>query len=240
MLSQKSLVLGLFVAATAFGQVADFSEAETARKVFKPSFQNGGGALSAIDGALEYRVEEATEKDFSYLWFNRARVRASQDFEVVGTFFNDAVPETSRELVSIGIEIYQADNLSNRVSASLSVARLQGYFSRTVFTQVVEDGETAADAYTAELRLPTEITLKLSYDRDRKVFSASYDTDPSEETNWELVGSFGINGEGGDAGNASWGMRSSEKFLVYAYGYSENLQLFEGDTRVLALEVKKP
>ncbi|MEM7791318.1 MAG: hypothetical protein AAF546_07945 [Verrucomicrobiota bacterium] len=220
------------------GQSADFSEAGKLKKVFKPSFQNGAGKLKPVDGAIQYTVEDPSDKDFDYLFFQPARLRASQNFEVVGTFKNDGVPESSKELVSIGIEVYQAENLTNRVSASLSVARVQGYFSRTVFTQVVENSETLDDTYTADLRLPITTTFKLVYDSKGKTFSTYYDKNEDEPVEWEFVGSFGIAGSGGDHGNANWRMRSSEKFLVYVYGYSENLTLYDGEVQVLALSVE--
>jgi hypothetical protein len=47
-----------------------------------------------------------------------------------------------------------------------------------------------------------------------------------------------VAGEGGDSGNANWKMRSSERFLVYVYGYSENLRIFEGEVAATALTVE--
>jgi len=225
-------------AASLFAQVADFSDVGELNKAFKSSFESGGGELTIKEGALSYTVAEATAKDFQYLLFQPARLRASQDFTITGTFKNDAIPESSKELASVGIEVYQATDLRNRVAATLSVARLEGFFSRTVFTQVVEGGETVDSTYSSELRVPIETTFKLSFDSDTKVFSVAYDSDEGEAVEWTPVGSFGINGDGGEDGNAYWRMRSTEKFLVYVYGYSENLQIFEGDVEATALSVE--
>jgi hypothetical protein len=219
-------------------QVADLADIAATKKAFKPSFNSGDAALDIKEGAIVYSVETPSEKDFRYLQFQPARLRASQDFTITGTFKNDAIPEASRELASIGIEVYQATDLSNRVAATLSVARLQGFFSRTVFSQIVEGGESVASTYSDELRVPIETTFKLSFDSEDKVFSVHYDTDEGEAVAWELVGTFGIGGSGGEDGNANWRMRSTEKFLVYVYGYSENLQIFEGDVEVSALSVE--
>ena len=247
-LSTKSLpskYLGLLASLCILGacsslsaQVADLANVEATEKAFKPSFNSGDAQLTIQPGAIVYSVEEPSAKDFRYLHFKPARLRASQDFTITGTFKNDAIAESSKELASVGIEVYQATDLSNRVAATLSVARLQGFFSRTVFSQVVEGGEPVASAYSSELRVPIETTFKLSFAADSKVFTIHYDEDEGEAVEWTLVGSFGIAGDGGEDGNANWRMKSNEKFLVYIYGYSENLQIFAGDVEVRALSVE--
>jgi|GEM_PF-3529366 len=231
-----TLILGAYCSLSA--QVADLSDVGAAKKAFKPSFNSGAAELIFKEGSIVYTVEEPSEKDFQYLHFQPARLRASQDFTITGTFKNDAIAESSKELASVGIEVYQATDLSNRVAATLSVARLEGFFSRTVFSQVVEGGEAVDSAYTADLRLPIEVTFKMVFDSKEKVFSVYYDADEDEAVVWELVGTFGVAGKGGEDGNANWRMKSTEKFLVYIYGYSENLQVFEGDVEATALSVE--
>ncbi|MEO0510416.1 MAG: hypothetical protein AAF065_11215 [Verrucomicrobiota bacterium] len=216
----------------------NLSDIEAARKALKPSFQNGAGKLTVKEGALEYSVDKASAKDFEYQMFQPARLRASQDFEIIGTFINDTIPELPEELASVGIEVYQATDLSNRVSATVSVARLYNYFSRTAFTQIVQGGKPVESTYSEDLRLPPEVTIKLSYDSKSRVFTTFYDSDQGEEVEWMKVGSFGVGGKGGETGNTNWRMRSSEKLLVYIYGYSENLSVFEGEAQVLSLSVE--
>jgi hypothetical protein len=232
------VALFLCSAAAMPAQVADFADAGALKKAFKPSFESGDGQLTIQEGAINYTVEEPTKKDFQYLNFQPARLRASQDFTITGTFKNDAIPESAKELASVGIEVYQAQDLSNRVAATLSAARLNGFFSRTVFTQVVKGGEPVDSSYTEDLRVPVEVTFKLVYTAPEKVFSVFYDADEGDAVDWQAVGSFGVAGTGGDSGNANWKMRSSEKFLVYIYGYSENLQIFEGDVAATALSLE--
>ena len=231
-----ALCIGSFSALSA--QVAHLADVNASRKAFKPSFESGDGTLVIKEGSLSYNVEDPTEKDFQYLLFQPARLRASQDFTITGTFKNDAIPESSKELASIGIEVYQATDLRNRMAATLSVARLKGFFSRTVFAQVVEGSEPVDSTYSSDLRVPIETTFKLSFDSGKKVFSVFYVRDGSEATEWEFVGSFGINGNGGADGNARWRMKNTEKLLVYVYGYSENMQIFDNDVEVTALSIE--
>lgn len=233
-----SLILLIGAGPVAFAQTLDFADVKALKKSLKPSFESGGGTLTIAEGAVHYTVDAATEKDFQYLLYQPARLRASQDFTVTGRFRNDAIPEASTELASVGIEIYQAEDLRNRVAATLSVARLEGFFSRTVFTQIVEGGEAVDSTYTPDLRVPIETSFRLSFDADAQVFTVHYDSDPDEAEAWTEVGSFGINGDGGETGNARWRMRSSEKFLVYIYGYSENMNVYEGDVAVQALSIE--
>jgi len=216
----------------------DLSDVGGVKKDFRPSFESGGGTLTINEGSIAYTVEDATEKDFQYLLYRPARLRASQDFTIMGSFKNDAIAESSKELASVGIEVYQAEDLSNRVAATLSVARLEGVFSRTVFTQIVDGGETAASTYTPDLRVPIETTFKLVFDSKEKVFTTYYDSDEGEGVEWTQVGSFGINGKGGEDGDGTWRMKSTEKFLVYVYGYSENLTIYEGEVEMTALSVE--
>jgi hypothetical protein len=214
------------------------SEPDRAAREFRPSFESGGGELIFEPEEIRYVVEESTAKDFQYLLVRSARLRASEGFSIVGSFRNDAIPEASNQLASVGIEVYQAEDLSNRVAATLSVARLEGFFSRTVYTQIVDGGETVASTYSDDLRVPIETTFKLTYDPGEKVFTTFYDSDPDEAVEWTEVGSFGINGAGGSDGDGAWRMRSSEKFLVYIYGYSENLEIIEGEVALTALSVE--
>lgn len=215
----------------------DLQNPDLVKKAFKPAFQNGEGALNHVSSGFEYTVESPGEKDYDYRLYQPARLRANRDFEVIGRFKNDTVAESSREAASVGIEIYQQRNLSNRMATELSVARLEGYFSRTIFSQIVENGEKKNECFSADLRLPVETTFKLSYRASEKVFSVYYQSDVSEVPKWVFVGSFGIARSGGKNGNANWRMRSSENFLIYIYGFSKNMKVYEGEAQIHALAI---
>jgi hypothetical protein len=215
----------------------DLQNPDLVKRAFKPAFQNGEGTFNPVYEGFEYTVEKPSEKDYDYRLYRPASLKASHDFEVIGRFKNDTVAESSREAASVGIEIYQQRNLSNRLATELSVARLEGYFSRTVFSQVVENGKKKTECFSADLRLPAETTFKLSYQSSEKVFSVYYQSDETEVLEWVFVGSFGIAGSGGENGNANWRMRSSENFLIYIYGFSKNMKVYEGEAQIHALAI---
>lgn len=234
---QKLIFLSLCSSLVLSAQKLDLTDSKSAQKAFKSAFQNGDGQLLHEKSVFEYTTENPTDKDFDYRLVLPARLKASKDFEVIGVFKNDSIAESSNEVASIGIEIYQRNNLSNRLAAELSVARFQGYFSRTVFSQIVESGEKKFDCFSNDLRLPETTKIKLYYNSERKVFSVYYEDLNANTSDWISIGSFGIAGNGGENGNAQWKMRSSENFLLYLYGFSKNMKIYQGDIQVHSLEI---
>ena len=217
------------------GQSFDLLDPKSVNREFKPAFQAGDGKLVHGDSGFQYTTEEPTEKDYDYRFVVPARLKAGKDFEIIADLTNGSIAESSSEVASIGIEVYQKNNLSNRLASELSVARLQGYFSRTIFSQIVASGEKMFDCFSSDLRVPERSKIKLKYNSKLKVFSIHYlDFD---KINWVSVGSFGIAGDGGASGNAHWKMRSSETFLLYVYGFSKNMKIYDGDIQLHSLEI---
>ncbi len=207
----------------------DFEDGTLSRRSWERSFNAGKAKLEEKDGKLHYLVSEGTEKDFQYALWKGDRFRADQDWEVYVTAFNDGLPISSQELVSIGIEAYNARKLGNRVSVSLSVSRLEGIYARVAFSQVTINGVGGDSDYSSEM--PEMAQVRLSYDAESGVLTAS-GRDPEEDEGWIDVASFGLRGDGGTTADVDFGLGRRGQFLVYVYGYSENMTLEEGDTYV--------
>lgn len=218
-----------------FCYTVNFSDENYIKKSFFQSFQSGSGELYYNGSNFGYKTNTATIKDYDYKLYQPARLKSNQDFTITFDLKNDSIAESSKELASIGIEIYQKNNLQNRLAAELSVARLEGYFSRTVFSQIVENGEKIASSYSDDLRLPPNVKVKIYFNAEQKVFYISY----LNEDSWIAVGSFGIRGVGGDSGNAQWKMRNNGNFLIYLYGFSKNMKIYKGDMQITSLDLEK-
>ena len=227
--------MSLFLPLVLLSEEINFNDEESIKKSFIPSFQSGTGSLDYNNANFQYTTYTPSPKDFDYKLYQPARIRANKDFTVITELKNNTIPESSKELASVGIEIYQRKNLSNRFATELSCARLEGYFSRTVFSQLVEFGEKTSSCFSHDLRLPEITTVKIDYKADQKVFHIAY----LQNEEWQNVGSFGIAGSGGENGNAQWKMKSNETLLLYIYGFSTNMNVYEGDIQIKSLKIEK-
>ena len=231
----KIVLLSLFLPLILLSKEINFNEEESIKRSFIPSFQSGTGSLDYNNANFQYTTNTPSPKDFDYKLYQPARIRANKNFTVITELKNSTIPESSKELASVGIEIYQRKNLSNRFATELSCARLQGYFSRTVFSQLVEFGEKTSSCYSKDLRLAEVTTVKIDYIANNKVFYISY----LQNEEWIKVGSFGIAGSGGENGNAQWKIKNNENLLLYIYGFSTNMNVYEGDIQIKSLKIEK-
>ena len=230
----KLILLLLFLPLVLASEEINFNDEESIKRSFIPSFQSGTGSLDYEKPNFRYTTSTPSPKDFDYKLYQPARIRANKDFTIITELKNSTIPESSKELASVGIEIYQRKNLSNRLATELSCARLEGYFSRTVFSQLVEFGEKKSSCYSEDLRLTEITTVKIDYISKNKVFYISY----LQDEKWIKVGSFGIAGSGGENGNAQWKMKNNENLLLYIYGFSTHMNVYEGDIQIKSLKIE--
>ena len=71
--------------------------------------------------------------------------------------------------------------------------------------------------------------ILLSFNAASKVFTVSYDTDPSDGYLWTEFGSFGVAGSGGSSGTRDWGLNDSDQFTAYLFGYSDGVLVTSGE-----------
>ena len=63
--------------------------------------------------------------------------------------------------------------------------------------------------------------IRMAFDSTTKVFTMYYDTDPSDGYQWIEFGSFGVAGTGGINGTRNWGLKDTDRFVAYVFGYSQ-------------------
>ncbi|MEM8549770.1 MAG: hypothetical protein AAGF10_03185 [Verrucomicrobiota bacterium] len=207
----------------------DFSAAEIDSRNWEPSFKLGTAKLAPVDGVLNFTTTGEPSKAFRYLYMRAQRFYFGKDWSVEVEAGNDVLPMRSGQLGSIGIEVYNAKNLERRVSMALSVSRITGMYSRVAYTQAVSDGETVASRFSEPL--PEKALLQMSWDSGAKVLTVAY-KDPEIDTKddpWQVLGTYGFDGGEGDISDLVWRMGRRGQFLVYLYGYSEELEVTPGE-----------
>jgi hypothetical protein len=92
-----------------------------------------------------------------------------------------------------------------------------------LWTDDVKSGQAGVEHLSSSEPLATSV--KLSFDSNSKIFSASYGSGDV----WEPFGSFGVSdAEGGVDGNGNWNMTDTDQFCIAVYGYSEHMSIASG------------
>ncbi len=140
---------------------------------------------------------------------------------------NSSVPVAADEVTSVGIEILKASNLDYVIWGELYASTWGGPPLRRGFnsTMVTGDGGElwgdSGDLGAVNGR------VRLSYDSSTRVITCSYDIDPSDGYQWQVLASFGVGGSGGSDGNADW-MMDNDSFLIAVYGFAEEMPISSG------------
>jgi hypothetical protein len=76
----------------------------------------------------------------------------------------------------------------------------------------------------------TSAPIRLFFDSSTKIFTVFYDANPGPNYQWIDFGTFGVGGSGvGNSGNADWELTADDKFVVYVFGYSNDLVVKDGE-----------
>lgn len=75
----------------------------------------------------------------------------------------------------------------------------------------------------------TDAFIKMTYNAATKVLTTSYDQDGAGSAfTWQVLGSFGLGGSGGNLGNRDWGLKPTNSFTLAISGYSEHSSIGNG------------
>jgi hypothetical protein len=198
-------------------------------------FVTGNGVFNETNQRLEYRVTSPnlmTGDEAERAWILNS-ARYTNDWEVILEVTNTVVPTIVNQLVSIGLEVFNAADLTDYVYVELYSSALTSLpFRRGFKMGLVVNDTDLNDATTGK----GDVTNSLAYGAVRftfnslsKVFNAYVDRDEAVGGyKWEKLGSFGVAGSGGSITNGNWNMTPTSTFQVAIYGYSQGLTITSG------------
>jgi hypothetical protein len=230
-------VLAVFSQA-ALGQISgadNFNDNSRDVTKWSTDFITGNGALAEINQRLEYRVTSPdliNGDDATRAWILNA-ARYTNDWEVILEVTNTVVPSIVDQVASIGLEVFNAADLTDNCYVEMyssALSRLpfrRGFKASLVVNDLdLNDATTLAGDVTNSLSFGA---VRLVFNAQSKVFNAYSDRDGAVNGyQWEKLGGFGIAGSGGSITNGNWNMISTSTFQVAVYGFSQGLTINSG------------
>ena len=196
----------------------------------------GHGQLVRTNRHLEYWVSspDLVNGDEAYRPWGLNQPTYSTDWEVLVDVHNTATPSVVDQVATFGIQVLNANNLSDYAyveiyASMLYVPSLRRGFKADLALNGTELGENTVLGDTGNQGF-TEGSVRMMFDSGTKVLTAWFDRDGSTNGyRWEKLASFGISGVGGTTTNANWGLAGSDAFNVALYGYSQGMAVSSGE-----------
>jgi hypothetical protein len=186
----------------------------------------GHGFLTETGGRLQYSCLGVTaDDDFIRQWILSA-MPYNSDWEMQMDVANSTTLLTSAQN-SFGIKIRSPFTSDNEVFAELYASRFGGSPQIKGFHGELETGASVSMADTSDLGV-TAGAVRMTFTSSNKVITLYYDLNSSDGYQWVKFGSFGVAGAGGDDGNADWGMTGADTFPVFVYGFSDGMDVTNG------------
>jgi hypothetical protein len=226
----RTTLLALLLAAAAFT-----ARAGTVGDDFNDNIKNtskwgadeiiGHGVMKETGGRLEYSCPSGTDNDD----FIRGWIWSSFPYNSDWEMQMDVVNTTTNLLGSdnsFGIKVRSPFTDDNEIFAELYGSQSGGPAIKGFHSEL----ETSLNEFVADTGDLGVITgaVRMVFNSSSKVISVFYDLNPKDGYQWVQYGSFGLAGSGGADGNADWGMSDSDRFPVYVYGYSQNMNVPAG------------
>jgi hypothetical protein len=221
------LLIGLTLAVFSSGQVFAQGEGDNFNDNSKDPAKwgtdevKGRGQLNETGGRLEYTCGSGSGESSSDRPWKRRRFPYNAPWEITIDATNTTSPSGS-QWSSFGIHIESAKDKHNSVEVELAASNQSNMFWAELFVN------SDSMAWSTAGAMSTSALIKMSFNPAAKVFTVSYDADPSPDYQWVDFGTFGVNGSGGFNGNVSWGLTDSDQFIAYVFGYSIGMTVGDG------------
>ena len=213
---------GVFVPAQAFADGLDnFDDSSKDPAKWGTDQVKGQGQLNEVNGRLEYTTSgSGTSLDSSDRPWIATRFPYDADWSIQIDVTNTTA---SGAFNSFGIDVASVRLPDNEIEVELAMQLgLPLFWSE--FRGGVVSGPGNASNPAGSIG-----AVLLSFNSAAKLFTVSYDTNPSDGYQWTEFGSFGVAGVGGSAGTADWGLNDSDQFTAYLFGYSEGVSVTSGE-----------
>jgi hypothetical protein len=179
----------------------------------------GSGQLDEANGRLEYTSANGSGISSS----DRPWIATRFPYDADWSIQLDVTNTTSLgEFSSFGIDVRSVRLPDNEIEVELAQSNL--------FWSEFYGGTNISDpGYASGYGLNAFGAILLSFNAASKVFTVSYDIDPSDGYLWTEFGSFGVAGSGGSSGTRDWGLNDSDQFTAYLFGYSDGVLVTSGE-----------
>ena len=196
----------------------------------------GSGQLVRTNRHLEYRVSSPNfiEGDEAYRPWGLNQPPYSTDWEVLVDVHNTATPSAVDRVATFGIQVFNANNLSDYVyveiyASTLYKPSLRRGFKADLALNGTELGENTVLGDTGNQGF-IDGSVRMTFNSGTKVLTAWFDRHGNTNGyRWEKLALFGIAGSGGTTTNANWEMKGDDAFNITLYGYSQGMAVRSGE-----------
>jgi hypothetical protein len=190
----------------------------------------GGGALTEINGRLEFTVKTAVAKTQVLRPWTRNFGALGDEFEAIVDVHNAIAPPTllpgavTQPNASIGLSIYNSGDTKDNLYVELYRGSDGFYFLSALS---VDGNETGSDAHATHVS--AEGSVRLLYSPATRVITTFYDVDGAANGySWTQLGSFGIGGSGGATANGSWSLGGDPVLGITVSTFAEKMAITSG------------
>ncbi len=190
----------------------------------------GGGALTEINGRLEFTVKTAVAETQVLRPWTRNFGALGDEFEAIVDVHNAIAPPTllpgavTQPNASIGLSIYNSADTKDNLYVELYRGSDGFYFLSALS---VDGNETGSDAHATHLS--AEGSVRLLYSPATRVITTFYDADGAANGySWTQLGSFGIGGSGGTTANGSWSLGGDPVLGITVSTFAEKMVITSG------------
>jgi len=234
MIKFRWLLIGLIPAVLFSGQGFaltpgdDFNDNSQDPTRWGEDYVQGHGVLTEANQRLEYTCDAGTGDDEANRSWILTRFPYNADWEIQIDVVNLTSLSANNQYSSFGFVVFSPRSWSDKILAEVYASRWSGPPQINGFYAYLE---TAWDeigwADTWDLGV-THGALRITFNSGTKVMTVFYDLDTSDGYQWVQYGSFGLAGTGGANNNTDWGLADADLFLLYVYGYSEQMTITSG------------
>ncbi|MGZ4857381.1 MAG: IPT/TIG domain-containing protein [Methanobacteriaceae archaeon] len=187
----------------------------------------GKCALTEVNGRLEYScrsVSDFNEVDRPWIL---TELPYGSDWEIQIDVTNNTQLSGEDLYASFGIGVMKPYSHTDYIHAELYS---DGYLSGSKgFYADIESISAGQSVDTSNLGVTTG-AIRLAFNSTTKVIGVYYDIDPGDGYQWNLYGSFDINGSGNGADfSVNWGLADTDKLWSFVYGYSLSTKIISGE-----------
>ena len=205
----------------------DFNDNSLDISLWERLTTDGAGQFLETDQRLEY---DSGGQGLNRQYLKWADASYDQDFDLVVRAGNIMNANDSNESSAVGIEVYLPGTFV-RLNLRLATYYFFGFGgSRDVLANFYIGDSTLIPSSPAQpLVFPESAMLRLSFDSTSKIFTAYYDGNPTDGTQWTQLATFGVGASAGGDYNYNFGMSSGSFFGIYLYAFTDEMGADPGE-----------
>jgi hypothetical protein len=220
-----------FVATHAQTFTDDFNDNNFDPAKWGPAMNIGAGRLFEQNQRVDFvsTSSSGVENSSSRQWIGQLPV--TTNWEATIQIHNAlGIGGATNKWGSLGLQLRRPGNTNEYIFIEL--------FTRYATATTVDRGIYTALQITNTIETTSEVLsvlnttdafLKLAYDANSGVVTASYDRDASGVTyGWQQISTFGLKGAGGGVDNPNWGLSAGSPFTLHLSGYSRATTIATG------------